>query len=317
MKIKVNYRRFFKIIGLTLTSFILIALISICGIYLVNPNFIKNNPQLGKIFNPIAIPDKTINVLLLGLDKVSQNTDVIVVANINPITKKINIVSIPRDTRVSYNNGKHFKVNSAYKEDLSKEKVGEIIGQPIDYQIVANPEGFRNVIDILDGIDIDVPMDMDYDDNDQDLHIHLKKGFQHLNGEKAEQFVRYRHGYKEGDLGRIDAQHIFFKAFVEQKLNPKYLLKADDVIAEIFKNVKSEMSLTDAIKYALFAKQLKTEDIKFYKLPGEAKRVGGAWYYLYNAEDTKKMVEQDFNASAVPTDNSNPNTQTTPNTNNP
>jgi LCP family protein required for cell wall assembly len=289
MKIRINYPRFFQVVFSLIAIFCILLIGALVAMYHFNPALFSTSISM---IAPIAIPQKPINVLVLGQDKVSGNTDVILMANVNPLNKKISIISIPRDTMVTYSSGRHFKINAAYKEDLSKDKIKEILGQTIDYQLVANPEGFVKIIDILGGVQVDVPIDMNYDDNDQNLHIHLKKGLQVLDGEKSEQFVRFRHTYVEGDLGRIDAQHIFFKAFVEQKLKPVYFLKANQVLNAVMANIKSEMPYSDILKYALFAKSLKPEDITFLTLPGEAKKTAGAWYFIHDPNATKAMMDQ-------------------------
>jgi len=296
-----DLKKFFKIVFSFVFTFCIIGALVLGGLYMINPDLFNSQSILGSIFNPLAGPQKPINVLILGTDKVGLNTDVIVVANINPVTKEIHVVSIPRDTKVQYK-GTH-KINSMYgkgKADLAKEKVGEVIGNPIDYSVVANPEGFRNIVDILGGVEVDVPRNMNYDDYDQDLHIHLKKGLQVLDGNKAEQFVRYRHGYTEGDLGRIEAQQIFFKAFVEQKLKPQYILKADKLLEQVFEFVKTDIPLDIAIKYALVAKDMPSENISFLNLPGTPKRTNGAWYFIQDSSEVEKQIKNEFSLEIAP-----------------
>jgi LCP family protein required for cell wall assembly len=305
-----NTKKFFKIVSSITLTFCLVISLVLIGVYLVNPGFFSHNYFLGKIL-PSSI-DKPTNVLLLGLDKVSMSTDVMVVVHIDPKNKKVNVLSVPRDTKVKHD-GKTCKINSIFVRgrsnvkgedakdtagiNLVKQVVGDIIGQKIDYVALAKPDGFKNIIDILDGVEVDIPRNMNYDDNDQNLHIHLKKGLQILDGDKAEQFVRYRHGYAEGDLGRIDAQQIFFKAFVDQKLKPRYILKADKILQQIFTNVKTDMNLSEAINYAMYAKDFKSENIKFMMLPGEPKRTSAAWYFVYNPEETQKLVSENFSTN--------------------
>lgn len=300
-----NFKKFFKIVFVFVFLFCLITGIVFGALYMINPNILNGQNILGSIFYPIIGPQNPINILILGTDKVGLNTDVMVVANINPQTKEINVMSIPRDTKVKYK-GTH-KINSIYgrekeqsaRQQLVKEIVGEIIQNKIDYVVVANPEGFRNIIDILGGVEVGVPDKMDYDDYDQDLHIHLKKGLQVLNGKKSEEFVRYRHGYAEGDIGRINAQQIFFKAFVEQKIKPQYILKADKILGEIFKYVKTDISLDAAIKYAMLAKDIPSEKISFYMLPGEPKNTS-PWYFIYDPVKIEKEIKDKFSLEIKP-----------------
>lgn len=289
-----DFKKFFQIVLLTVSGFCILIAISLGGLYMVNPEFLNDKTFLGGILHPLKV-QKPINVLMFGTDKVGANTDVVLVANINPQTKKITVLSIPRDTRVEHL-GSH-KINSMYsrgKEPLLIEKASEIIGQPIDYYATVNPKTFRNIIDILGGVTVDVPRNMNYDDNAQNLHIHLKKGVQFLDGAKAEQFVRYRYGYANGDLGRIDAQQIFFKAFAEQKLKPEYILLADKLLAQIFENVKTDMPIDVAVRYSLFVKDLTTADISFLKLPGDSKTVHGASYFIYDQSETEKQIKPNF-----------------------
>lgn len=298
-KLRLNIKKFLKIVSITVISFLIMGAFFLTTFLAINPDFLRNNLKHNLILKNLVGPVNPINILFLGMDKVSGNTDVIVFVNFNPMNKKVSVVSIPRDTKVKYNE-RSYKINSMYAKgkesfELAKEKVGELINQKIDYAILTNPEGFRNIIDILGGVEVNIPRDMHYDDYEQNYHIHLNKGVQILDGKKAEQFIRYRSGYVNGDLGRIDAQQIFFKAFVEQKLKPKYILNAPQILNEIYKHVKTDMPLSEAIKYSFFAKDLQPENIKFYKLPGEAKLMHGIWYFIPDSEETQKLMEEIFN----------------------
>ena len=311
MKYKLNYKRFFKIVITSVLLFCLISALIITGVFFIQPDLLKNTPYFGK-FIPTS-SDKPINILLLGKDATSENTDVIILVHFDPQTKDLSLLSIPRDTKVYYPERTPHKINALHHlgvskklgANLVKQKVGELIGQEVDYAIVADPKGFRNIIDILDGVEVDVPRNMDYDDYDQNLHIHLKKGLQMLNGKKAEHFVRYRHDYIDGDLGRIDAQKIFFKAFAEQKLKPQYILKANSILKEVFSNIEdtTDMNVEDAIKYALHARDLKTESIKFLTLPGEPKKERSAWYYISDHSASIKIGTDDFSPKIIKTNN--------------
>ena len=125
---------------------------------------------------------------------------------------------------------------------------------------------FRNIIDLLGGVEYYVPVDMDYDDPTQNLHIHLKKGRQVLNGAKAEQFVRFRKPnkwnkeirkyYDGSDLKRLEAQQDFLKELMKQKLTLKYFPKLTSIINEIFDNVETNFSLNEIIKLSGYINKL-------------------------------------------------------------
>src|SRR5690606_7603960 len=129
-------------------------------------------------------------LLLLGLDMDKIRSDVIILANYKPWKDTLNIISIPRDTKVIVN-GKNAKINAMIGiggEELVISKVQTITGLYVDYFITIDLEAFQKIVDELGGIEIYVPFDMIYDDPEQNLHINLKKGLQVLDGNKAEQF---------------------------------------------------------------------------------------------------------------------------------
>jgi LCP family protein required for cell wall assembly len=163
-----------------------------------------------------SVSVKPVAIMLLGFDTRkatgSLNTDVMMVAAFNPKTKSATVVSIPRDSKLEVDGYNSRKANAYYVNFLkqARDKIadkkqaeqearknmrkmfGEFFGIDIDYTVTINFQGFIDVVDALGGIDVDVDMDMNYDDNADGTSIHLKKGFQHLDGKKALDFVRYR-----------------------------------------------------------------------------------------------------------------------------
>ncbi len=242
--------------------------------------------------------DDKVNILCLGLDKDGMRSDVIMVVSVDPDTEQINILSIPRDTRVKYPNGKYDKINHAmgYKkpEETIIGLVKNVTGMPIHYYCEIDFEGFRNVIDILGGVEFDVPMDMHYDDPTQDLHIHVNKGFQKLDGKQAEGVVRFRAGYATGDSGRIPVQQDFLRALFKQKLKPQYLVKAPSLIKEIYENVETNFSVADALDYVSMLKKLNGDSMNTYILPGDSAYIGGVSYYVYDEKATRQMILEKF-----------------------
>ena len=220
-----------------------------------------------------------INVLVVGVDKDGTRSDVNMLFSLDPKEKTVNLMSIPRDTRVEFKKGSHGKINACIGkqngEELLIETVKDLTGMPIHNFCKVNFEGLRNIIDILGGVEFDVPMDMDYDDPAQDLHIHLKKGKQTLNGADAEGLLRFRKGYATGDLGRIDMQQAFLKELINQKLSPKYIFKAVPVVKEISKNVETDMSVMYMLKYAWKFRDSDKVEFNSYTLPGAPKMIGG------------------------------------------
>lgn len=241
------------------------------------------------------------NILVVGVDKDGTRSDVIMVFSLNPDDKTINLLSIPRDTRIEYSKKSHGKINACIgKNDGEKvliETVKDLTGMPIHDFCKINFEGLRNTIDILGGVEFDVPMDMDYDDPAQDLHIHLKKGQQVLSGADAEGLLRFRKGYATGDLGRIDMQQEFLKEMINQKLNVKYIFKAGSVLSEIKENIDTDMSVMYMLKYAWKFRDSSKIEFNSYTLPGAPKTIGGVSYYICDETATKNLIKTDFGYS--------------------
>ena len=239
-----------------------------------------------------------LNVLLLGLDKDGCRTDVLLLASYDPNRKIVNLLSIPRDTKVYYNGTAH-KINSLYgkqEEKSVKAKIEEMTGLRIRYFVTVDFIGFRKLVDAFGGVKIDVPTDLKYDDPYQDLHINLKKGIQILDGNKAEQFVRFRkgnsstEGYNGGDIMRINSQQIFITEFIKQKANMKYISHADKLFDILFKYVKTDVDFSTISPYISQILNMHDISIKSHVLPGISSMSNDVWYFVYDKNATKKVI---------------------------
>ena len=258
-----------------------------------------------------------VNILLLGVDEGGMRSDTIMLANINGRTGKVNILSIPRDTRIPMGRG-YQKINSAVgvgaqevkrgnlqePEELSVKKVKELTGLPIHYFMSVDFDGFKEVIDALDGVDFEIPFHMKYDDPVQNLHIDLKPGMQHLDGEAAHDFVRFRQGnpgykgYAMGDLGRIEAQQAFVKALVEQKVNAKYLLKAGELFEVVKKYVRTNYTAKDLIMHLGTISKIDSENVQMIQLPGYPQTISNISYYICSDSKMRELADTVFSPFA-------------------
>ena len=247
-----------------------------------------------------------LNILVIGQ---SQNlTDTIMLCSYDPKTQDASMLSIPRDTFVGKN--KNYatgsdKINAIYQTspDLLLKKVNEITGLDIKYYIKVDTKGLRDLVDSVGGIYFDVPIDMNYDDSSQDLHIHLKAGYQLLNGDKAEQVVRFRHNndgssysleYGDQDLGRMRTQRALITEVVKQLVKPESITKVDEYIRIANENLESNFSLWNLKDYAPYAIDFKTENIRSGSLPGAPEKCNGVWLYIYNKKETQEVVKDLF-----------------------
>lgn len=304
-----NLRKFYITVFTILSLFLFITGVFLLSHINTSDDGGEEKGLLDSIIGPLKGSTESFNVLVLGTDKVGSNTDTIMVVNFNPGTFKLNILSIPRDTRVIYNGGTH-KINAAYSAGGSKlaaDAVSKLLNTRIKHYIIINLNVFREIIDLLGGVDYYIPVDMDYDDPLQDLHIHLKKGQQHLDGKKAEQFMRFRQPnhytdeikkfYDGSDLRRIDAQQNFIREIIKQKLNIKYITKVNSIIKTIFAGVETDINLNEALKMSQNIGKLNTNEITTHKLPGAAED-GGSWFYIPDKNKISELVKQYFSASS-------------------
>ena len=166
-------------------------------------------------------------------------------------------------------------------------------------------DAFKEIIDALGGIDFNVPYNMNYDDPAQNLHIHLTAGMQHLDGQAAHDFVRFRHNnsgpapgeYAMGDEGRIYWQQEFMKELIKQKAVPQYLSKITEVFDVISKNVRTNYTMQDLIKHLSAIENIDATSIEAYELPGGSwyEDFGnGIWWYLNNEEKTRTLINDVF-----------------------
>jgi LCP family protein required for cell wall assembly len=256
------------------------------------------------------------NILLMGLDNGKIHTDTIMLVSLDSINKKLSVLSIPRDTRIVYE-GQYDKINHLYgykgKEANTIKAVTQITGLPVHYYAVIDFAGFRNIIDILGGVDFEVPSinngGMYYNDPYQNLEIKLKAGMQRLNGKEAEGLVRYRSGYPDADLGRIKMQQQFVKELIRQKLQVKYITKAPEIYREIVKTTRTNYTLTDLASHALVAKTMDADSIETFSLPGYGTeaytRYGYTSCFIYNTKETDDIIKNHFSAPSAVEEPSN------------
>ncbi|MFK7693413.1 LCP family protein [Paenibacillus sp. HJGM_3] len=202
---------------------------------------------------------KPLTILLLGTDTRSEtgslNTDVIMVASMNPNTQKATLVSIPRDTQVKLSGVKTNKANAFYAnyvaadkktaQTKTKELFGRYLNVKIDYMAIINFQGFEDVIDKLGGLTIDVDMDMCYVDKFDGTNIKLRKGVQPLDGKKTLDFVRYRKSNcgtaESNDMERNERQQQVIDRMVGKLKSVEGVLKLGQVIESAAESVQTDI----------------------------------------------------------------------------
>lgn len=257
--------------------------------------------------------DQLLNIALLGTDGDGFRSDVNMVASLNLTTKEVHLISVPRDTRVVMTddmiaylekNGRtvpeangvygqckltevHAYAGEGNRSTFSVAMLEEILGIDIDYYVKVDLDAFKDIVDAVGGVEFDVQERLYYSDPAQGLYIDLYPGPQVLDGEKAEMLVRFREGYAQKDLKRIEVQQEFLKAFISQVCSSDKIMSNLDSYIKIFmEKVESDMPVATALKYAGYIKEIDPAAITTDTIPGE----GGA-YFDMDEEGTKELVD--------------------------
>lgn len=243
------------------------------------------------------------NILVSGLDDDNGGSDTNILVRFDVPNKRINLVSLPRDTLL-HNKYRNNKLNFAYAKggtELLMEQIENLLGIPVDFYVTVNLKGFIALVDQIDGVDFDIPINMDYDDPYQDLHIHFTKGPRHLNGQEAMEVVRFRHnndgtGYGTEDIGRIGTQQAFLKAVAKQLLQIGNVKNIPALVDIFYTYVKTDLTTGNLVWLGNEALNIGTENIHFATLPGD----GSGYYnkqsvYVLDAQATCDLVNEALN----------------------
>ena len=237
---------------------------------------------------------KRVNVLLLGVN--DGLTDTIMVASFDMKAKHVDLISVPRDTyyhRDGYNSEGENKINAAYRGDPvnTARAVSEVLlGMPINYYAVIGYDGIKTIVGSMGGVPMTIQKGgMHYKDpyDTPPLVINIPEGPQVLDGDHAVQFLRYRHGYVEGDIGRVKAQQEFMKSAFRQCLS----LNLPKIAKTVFENVDSDITLGTVTSLATKAIGITGDDIKTYLLPGTP-LPDAPYYVIPDAEGTADMINE-------------------------
>jgi len=232
-------------------------------------------------------------------------TDTMLLLRFNPATKKLVVLSIPRDTRTEIPGRGIDKINSANVHGgpaLSARSVSNLLGGVgIDRYVTLNVQGVETLVDALGGVTVYVPKDMKYQDDSQHLYINLKAGKQHLNGAQTLQLLRYRYD-RYGDIGRIQRQQMVMRALMEQSLNPAILGRLPKVLSVVQSYVDTNLSVEELAALVDFATQIDRQDVQMLTVPGSFSdtRRSKVSYWLPSSNRIETMMARYFDFGTAP-----------------
>ncbi|MEK8133053.1 LCP family protein [Paenibacillus filicis] len=248
-----------------------------------------------------------VNVLILGGDSrgLKKNeiprSDSMMVASVDPVTKKAVLLSILRDTYVKVPGHGDDRINTAVSlggPHLAMKTASELLGIPIQYYVYTDFQGFIALVDAIGGIELDVEKDMKYRDSEEpEFDINLKKGVQQLSGKTALQYVRFRHDALS-DFSRTERQRKFMTAVAQKMQTAGSLIRMPMILNSIDPYIETNLTAGDMLKLGTLALDAKTEGMASSQIPPAEllveKRIGGAEVISVNRDKLRQYVKAVF-----------------------
>ncbi len=256
---------------------------------------------------PEPRPNERINILALGVDayqeeggkRLPRRSDTMLLVSVDPVTKEVGVLSLPRDTRVQITREDGGSVKKTREKlahahayggpVLAMETVEDFLEVPVHYFIRLDFEGFEEIVDSLGGVTLNIEEDMHYEDPTQNLEIHFEAGKQHLDGEEALKYVRYRNG---SDIARIERQHKFLNVMLDKMFGMGMLVKLPRLAREMTSYVDTNLPADRIIAMAKLGTDINKESIIMDRIPGEAGFVDGVSYWLADEQGTQSLVDR-------------------------
>ena len=271
------------------------ALLASSGLFDSDPKtqVIKNSDRENNETQLIKAKDKT-TVLILGVDVRKDDvgrSDTMMIATIDPKLDQASLLSVPRDTRVRIKGYGFDKINAAFAyggEPLAEKTVENFLGIDIDHYIIINTKSFVKIIDAIGGLDIDVEKRMYYEDpwdDDGGLYIDLYPGMQHMDGETAVTYVRYRD--EEGDIGRIKRQQKFMAACLDKIISPDIVTRIPAVVREVTEAIDTDMTFRQLLEIAGALKAAQQNGLQADMVPGYPLYIDGISYWIPDVEELR------------------------------
>src|SRR5690625_653701 len=230
-----------------------------------------------------------LNILLLGIDSQSSESgrsDALMVLSLDPKNDKMQLISIPRDTRTQII-GKGFddKINHAYAfggADMAIATVENFLDIDLDYYVSLNMEGFKELVDQLGTIT--VYNDIAWSDDKYDFGF----GPTEMDGDKTMSFVRMRKQDPSGDFGRTKRQRQVVEGIVNRGASVGSVTKVNGVIDVLGNNMATNLDFDD-MKSLLADYRNTVKKLEDYQMKGTGTKIDGIYYLLVEEEEIQKV----------------------------
>ena len=259
--------------------------------------------------------------LIVGVDDDKTRTDTMMVACFDPETSDITMLSLPRDSKVTVPADRVKELHSiggqipssgvcklnevhhyAYLADKDRAveflqaQVEDLLGVKIDFYAKIDFAALTYLVEQIDGVEFDVPVRMYYHDPYQNLLIDLQPGVQVLNGDKAQQLLRFRSYPSGDDLARMKTQQEFIKAFIAQALTKDSIVKnIPAFVSAAIKYVDTDFNMTELPGYVKYLSSFSSDKITTYTLPiARTEIIGGKDYVILDEAGCIDLVQDIF-----------------------
>ncbi|PYE48557.1 LCP family protein [Paenibacillus barcinonensis] len=252
-----------------------------------------------------------VNILLIGGDSRGDDagrSDSVMIASIDPVSKKAHLFSVLRDTYVEIPGHHKSRLNAAFSyggAELTKQTVSNLLGIPIQHYVYTDFTGFMALVDALGGVDIDVEKDMYYTSK-ADKHMYdidLKKGLQHMDGNTALQYVRFRHD-ATSDFTRTQRQRIFMTELAKKMQSSTSLFKIPEILEAVAPYIQTDLSPTQMLKLASLGFDIRVNEMHQQQIPPNRlltnERAGNAQVLGVNVPKLQAYIQRLFEEDLQP-----------------
>ncbi|SFG41848.1 transcriptional attenuator, LytR family [Halobacillus alkaliphilus] len=236
-----------------------------------------------------------INILLLGVDERENDvgrSDTMIVMTLDPNNNQMQMVSIPRDTRVEIaGDGRTTRINHAYAyggSDMAVDTVENFLDIDLDYYIKVNMEGLSQLVNAVNGVTVE---------NDRAFSAgghSFKEGTIDLNGEEALAFVRMRKNDPSGDLGRNERQRQVIQGIIDKGASIGVVNKIGDILDVLGDNVNTNMQFDDMRRLASNYRSAR-QNTSSYQMSGEGRTINGMYLMIMSDQEVQKTHDMIVN----------------------
>jgi polyisoprenyl-teichoic acid--peptidoglycan teichoic acid transferase len=247
---------------------------------------------------PIEMKEQPFSILIMGIeDYISEGsngrTDSLILATINPKAESMNLLSIPRDTLVTLPDSyKETKINHAYAyggKEGTIEAIESLLEVPIDYYATINFNGFKQLINEVDGVKVDVPFDFTEVNYLNGETLYFNEGSMRLDGDEALAYARMRKQDPRGDFGRNERQKEIIISLIDELRKPSNVFKIDKLARLLSNDVETNVKISEALSLTNTITRFNKFKINNLKLEGEDTYIDSIYYYTPDEESIDEL----------------------------